>query len=154
MKVGLSGSGVVALVGLGLLAALGIYVYMKGPAFIKKTVTETLNPASDQNIVNQGVTGVVSAATGREESLGGLIADKVFELMHPGFSFTAPVDLANPIPPASDPAPDSQLLGAMRAPIPVPFVPLPGAYTKTYNKQPSPDVAPPVFSGRPIYVAL
>ncbi len=105
MKVGLSGSGVVALVGLGLLAAVGVWLYVKGPAFLKKTFTQTLNPASDQNIVNQGVTSVVSAATGREESLGGLIADKVFALTHPDFSFTAPVQVNETVPPMGPPTP-------------------------------------------------
>lgn len=141
MRVGLSGSGVVALVGLGLLAALGIWVYWKGPAFLKTTVTQTLNPASDQNIVNQGVTGVVSAATGREESLGGMIADQVFAWTHPDFSFTAPVNLANPVAPPSSMDPEAinappQAL-SFRAPLPARLDPNLDYYSKANPPPPA-----------------
>lgn len=40
----------------------------------------TVNPASDQNLVNRGVNAAVTAATGRDENLGGWL----YELTHPG----------------------------------------------------------------------
>lgn len=38
-------------------------------------VADAINPASSNNIVNRGVTAAVSAATGREETLGGWFYD-------------------------------------------------------------------------------
>lgn len=34
-----------------------------------------VNPASDENLIYAGTSGIVSAATGREETLGGLLHD-------------------------------------------------------------------------------
>jgi hypothetical protein len=99
VKIGLSGGGVLALAALGVLASVGVFVYFRYGGAIKQTVTETLNPASEKNVVNQGVTAAVSAAVGREESLGGAVADIVFRITHPDFSFTAPVDTARTVGP-------------------------------------------------------
>lgn len=67
----LTGTGVLGLVAL---AALGIIAWRFAPD-LKKLVTKTLNPANPQNIVNRNVTAAVSAATGREETLGGWLAE-------------------------------------------------------------------------------
>jgi hypothetical protein len=67
----LTATGVLALAAL---AAVGILAWRFSPD-LKKVVTETLNPASRENIVNKPISAAVSAAVGREESLGGWLAE-------------------------------------------------------------------------------
>lgn len=85
-NVELSGSGVLAVAGLvvvaGVLFYVGRWLYQRRQA---------LNPASDQNVVNQAVNAGVSAVVGREETLGGAVADVVFKIRHPFFDINAPV---------------------------------------------------------------
>lgn len=60
------------LLGGAAVAALAVYkVYTVG----EKVVTESLNPASENNLVNKGVNSAVSSVTGYEESLGGFLHD-------------------------------------------------------------------------------
>jgi hypothetical protein len=67
----LTGSAILALAALGGL----VFLYLRYKDTVLHTVTTTLNPASSENIVNQGVSSVVTAAAGREETLGGGIYD-------------------------------------------------------------------------------
>ena len=101
MKINLSGTGVIATAAIlsGVAAAAWLLVQF-GPK-LKRLATKTLNPASSENIVNQGVGAVVSDVVGYEESLGGAIADKVFKWRHPNFRMSGPSnDEINPaIPP-------------------------------------------------------
>jgi hypothetical protein len=84
-NVELSGSGVLALAGVvvvaGALFMLGRWLYQRRQA---------LNPASEENIVNQAVGAGVSAVAGRDTTLGGEIADLVFKIRHPLFDINAP----------------------------------------------------------------
>jgi hypothetical protein len=90
MKVDLSGSGVLALSGVVAVVAVVGYLGWKFGPKLKTLATKTLNPASSENIVNQGVTAAVSGAVGYDETLGGWISDKVFRLRHPGFLLNNP----------------------------------------------------------------
>ena len=67
----------VALGGAAAVVALVLYkVATKGAAAAKTLVTETLNPASSNNIVNQGVTSLGAAVTGDKSfTLGGWFYD-------------------------------------------------------------------------------
>lgn len=85
----LTGSAILAVAGLAGL----VFLYLRYADTVKKVVTTTLNPASSENAVNQGVTSVVSAATGREETLGGWF----YELVHaPAFLNTPSPDKVKP----------------------------------------------------------
>lgn len=97
MKVNLNGTGVLATAAiLSGLAAAAYLLVMFGPK-LKRLATKTLNPASSENIVNQGVHAVVSDAVGYDESLGGFVADKVFKWRHPNFQLSGPThDHINP----------------------------------------------------------
>ncbi len=65
MKGVLIGYGLLGLV----LAGVGVFVY-------RKITAGALNPANPENVVNQGVTGIVQSATGdKDQTLGGLIFD-------------------------------------------------------------------------------
>lgn len=62
----------ILLIGGAALAGLAVYkVYTVG----EKVVTESLNPASENNLVNKGVSGAVSSVTGYEETPGGFLYD-------------------------------------------------------------------------------
>jgi len=90
MRVNLNGTGVVAAAAvISGIAALAWLLVQFGPK-LKRLATQTLNPASSENIVNQGVGAVVSDAVGYEESLGGAVADKVFKWRHPNFRMSGP----------------------------------------------------------------
>ena len=80
----LTGSAILAVAGLGALVLL----YLRYKDAVVHVVTTTLNPASSENIVNQGVTSAVTAAVGREETLGGWF----YELTHgaPSLSLNSP----------------------------------------------------------------
>ena len=59
----------------GAVAVLGlVYAYKKAKSAIPATL-EYINPTSPNNIANQATNGVVSAVTGRDETLGGWIYD-------------------------------------------------------------------------------
>jgi hypothetical protein len=66
----------------GGVVVVGVVAYIahrviKGGAALGEAVGEgvaLVNPADDRNIVNRGVTAAVSAATGRDETLGGWLA--------------------------------------------------------------------------------
>lgn len=74
----LTGSAVLALVGVAAAAALGYWLYTRGGAFVKKTVSTSLNPASPANLAYQGTTSIVKAATGdANQTPGGLAFDKL-----------------------------------------------------------------------------
>lgn len=68
-----------------ILAAVGVYLYRKAGAvadFAKKTVTETLNPASDKNIAYRGASAVARSLTGyadheSDATLGTILYDTV-----------------------------------------------------------------------------
>jgi len=105
VKVNLSGSGVLALAGVVVLVGVVGYVVYKIAPGVRKVFTKTLNPASSENIVNQGVTAAVSSAVGYQETLGGYIADKVFALRHPDFQMSGPT--ATKVKPVAVPEPGS-----------------------------------------------
>jgi hypothetical protein len=88
MKVDLSGSGVLALAGVVIVVGGLGYLLFKLVPKLKTLATTTLNPASSDNIVNQGVTTAVSSTVGYPETLGGAIADKVFQWRHPDFQMS------------------------------------------------------------------
>jgi hypothetical protein len=81
----LTATGVLAVAALAALVVGGLVLWRNWPK-----LKDSLNPASRENVANRGVAAAVSAATGREESLGGLIAEwfnpatrKVAELYGP-----------------------------------------------------------------------
>jgi hypothetical protein len=78
----LTGSAILALAALGALVLL----YFRYGETVKRLVTVELNPANTENAINAGVvTPLVTAATGRDESLGGWL----YDLTHP--SVNAPI---------------------------------------------------------------
>jgi len=101
MKVNLSGTGVLAFAAVVSAVAAGAYLFVTFGPKLKRLATKTLNPASSENIVNQGVTKVVSDAVGYEETLGGAVADKVFKWRHPNFRMSGPT--TNKVSPALSP---------------------------------------------------
>lgn len=71
MKVDLTGTGVLALAAVAAVAGLLLWKRKELAA-----VADAINPASDSNIVNRGVSSVGEAITGREGwTLGGQLAD-------------------------------------------------------------------------------
>lgn len=85
----LTGTGVLGLAFLVLLAVVGIYVF-----FNKKELIASVNPIDPNNLANKSVNATVSAATGRDETLGGWF----YDLLH-----SNPVDLpAKPATPSLD----------------------------------------------------
>jgi hypothetical protein len=92
----LTGSAVLAVAALGALVLL----YLRYADSVKKVVTTTLNPASSENAVNQGVSSIVTAATGRDESLGGWL----YEVTHSVPSFLRSPGAAT-VKPTVDPLP-------------------------------------------------
>lgn len=67
----LTGSAILALAALAGL----VFVYFRYKGAVVQAVQTTLNPASSENIVNQGVTSAVSAAVGQPETFGGWLYD-------------------------------------------------------------------------------
>lgn len=85
----LTGTGVIGLAVVALLAVVGIYVF-----FNKKEIVAAINPADPNNLANKSVNATISAATGRDETLGGWF----YDLIH-----SNPVDLpAKPATPSLD----------------------------------------------------
>lgn len=75
MKVNLTGSGVVGLAAIVGLVALALWVRKSGSAAAAAAV-EAVNPASDRNLVNRGVSAVGAAVTGEDSwTLGGQLAE-------------------------------------------------------------------------------
>lgn len=70
LNIGLGGTGVLALAALAVLGFAAWYIYSKRAAILS-----SVNPADANNLANQAVTKLVTETTGREETLGGLIAD-------------------------------------------------------------------------------
>ncbi len=85
MKVGLTGSGLLALAGIAVVGFVGYKLYTWFRAN-----PGAFNPASSANLANKATHAAVSAAVGYDETLGGWVSDKVFALRHPGFTFSGP----------------------------------------------------------------
>ena len=77
-----------AILALAALAGLG-YLWLR---YGNTLVTKTLNPASAENIVNEGVTAAVTEVTGRPETLGGWL----YDLTHPSVNPPAAPPVENP----------------------------------------------------------
>lgn len=78
MKITWTAGSVAVLFLISLLTVLGIVLYFKRAAigaWLKSLAGTTFNPASPGNVVNKGVTSLVSSATGREETFGGMLAE-------------------------------------------------------------------------------
>lgn len=73
MKFDLTLGGVLGIGVLALLAIFGVYAYTQRDKLAQ--AANLVNPASSENVVNRAITSGVSAATGREETLGGWLAD-------------------------------------------------------------------------------
>lgn len=110
----LTGSAILALAAL---AGLGFVLMRYGPGLL----TKTLNPASPDNIANQGANAIVAAVTGdANQTVGGA----VFDTLHtgaglaPGEKLVAPGLIAPAPPAASGPAvtPDGDIWGAPLTP--------------------------------------
>lgn len=80
-------------------AAAAVYFGYKAYQASKSLVTETLNPASDKNIVNQGVTSVVQSVTGDPNAT---LGNKIYDWLHPGES--ASIRQVTAMPAAADTA--------------------------------------------------
>lgn len=83
---------IVLLGGVALAGFLAYQIYTKG----KTVVTETLNPASDKNVVNQGVNSAVQAVTGDENAT---LGTKIYDWLNPNES--KKLGLQKPAQPAS-----------------------------------------------------
>lgn len=68
------------ILGVALAGVAAWWLYKRG----EKLVTEDLNPASEKNVANTAVNSVVSAVAGKEETLGGAVADWYFWLKNGG----------------------------------------------------------------------
>lgn len=66
----LTGTGVLGIFAVFVVIAAGIYAYTKRTAIIS-----AVNPVDPNNMANRAVTNVVSAVTGRDETLGGWLYD-------------------------------------------------------------------------------
>jgi len=82
--------------GVGLVLVIGAALAAR---YALPVVGAALNPLDSENVFNQGVTGVVSQVTGREETLGGWLA----ELFDPGTRAVARMLGAPPAVVASNP---------------------------------------------------
>ncbi len=60
---------------LGLAGFVAVYYLSRKAGQGAAVVGQAINPANPDNVVNQGVSAVVSAATGRDETLGGWLYD-------------------------------------------------------------------------------
>lgn len=78
MKTELTGGGVIALAGVAVVGLLGAWVYANREAIGK--AVQTVNPASDKNIIYQGVNSVTRAATGGK---GASFGSWLYDLMNP-----------------------------------------------------------------------
>lgn len=70
MKVGLTGSGVLAVAAIGAAAVAALAAWKKGPQAIKDAAN-AVNPLNNNNVFAQGANAVTSSLTGRDETLGG-----------------------------------------------------------------------------------
>jgi hypothetical protein len=66
----LTGTGVMAFAALAAVAIGGLLLWRNWPK-----LKDSINPASRENVIYKGTSAAVSAAVGREESLGGLLAE-------------------------------------------------------------------------------
>lgn len=66
----LTGTGLVALAALAAVAIAGVMIWRNWPQ-----IKEAFNPLSNKNVAYKATSAAVSAAVGREESLGGLLAE-------------------------------------------------------------------------------
>lgn len=89
----LTGSAVLAIVGVAAAAALGYWLYTRGSAIVKKAVTTSLNPASSGNLAYQGTTAIVQKLSGdANQTPGGAVFDKLNPRagLAPGETLVAP----------------------------------------------------------------
>jgi hypothetical protein len=77
MKITWTAGSVFALAGLAALAAFGVWLLLNRDRLIGgvKQAANLVNPASSENIANRAVTATVSSVAGREETLGGWLAE-------------------------------------------------------------------------------
>lgn len=90
-NVEVSGTGVAALAGVALLGLVGLWLYSKRGAIAE--AAQAVNPASDKNIVYQGVNAVTQAATGKP---GISFGSWLYDVTHPNQPDpTAPTPIPN-----------------------------------------------------------
>lgn len=102
MKIGLNGTGVLALAGVAVAGWVAWKVYKGAGAaadVAKQVVTQDLNPASDKNIAYRGVNAAGAALTGNASfSLGSWL----YDVMHPSqLDPTAPTLIGRPGTPST-----------------------------------------------------